>query len=38
MTWRGFGFAEALAPTLVLLGFTALFGGLAVWKFRWEED
>ena len=38
MTWRGFGFAEAVAPTLVLLGFTALFGGLAIWKFRWEED
>ena len=38
MTWRGFGFSEAVLPITVLLGFAALFGGVAVWKFRWEED
>jgi ABC-2 type transport system permease protein len=38
MTWRGLGVSEAVMPTLILLGFTALFGGLALWKFRWEED
>ena len=38
MTWRGLGFGSAVAPTLVLLGFAALFGGLAIARFRWEED
>lgn len=37
MTWRGQGFAAALAPTGVLLGFAALFSALALWRFRWEE-
>jgi ABC-2 type transport system permease protein len=37
MTWRGQGFAEALAPTGVLLGFAVAFGVLAVWRFKWEE-
>ncbi len=37
MTWRGLGFLEALPAIAVLLGFTALFGGIAVWKFRWQE-
>jgi ABC-2 type transport system permease protein len=37
MTWRGLGFAEAVMPTLVLLGFAALFGGLAVARFTWED-
>lgn len=37
MTWRGLGFSEALGPIAVLLGFAALFGLLALWKFRWEE-
>jgi ABC-2 type transport system permease protein len=37
MTWRGLGLSAAVAPTLVLLGFAALFGALAVFRFRWEE-
>jgi len=37
MTWRGVGLSGALLPTLVLLAFAALFGGVAVWRFRWEE-
>ncbi len=38
MTWRGVGLSGAVLPTAVLLGFAALFGGLAVWQFRWEES
>jgi ABC-2 type transport system permease protein len=38
MTWRGLGVAEALPPAAVLLGFAALFGALAAWRFRWEAD
>jgi len=37
MTWRGFDLGAAVAPTLVLLGFAALFGALAVARFQWEE-
>ncbi len=37
MTWRGLGLANAVAPTLVLLAFAALFGLVAVTRFRWEE-
>jgi ABC-2 type transport system permease protein len=37
MTWRGFGLSAAVLPTLVLLGFAALFAALAVARFRWEE-
>ena len=38
MTWRGLGFESALAPMAVLLGFAALFGVLAVSRFRWEAE
>jgi ABC-2 type transport system permease protein len=38
MTWRGQGLGAALAPTGVLLAFAALFGALAVARFRWEES
>ncbi|MBK8727621.1 MAG: ABC-2 transporter permease [Holophagaceae bacterium] len=38
MTWRGLGFLDALPAILVLLGFAAVFGAVAVWKFRWQED
>ncbi|HEX8954858.1 MAG TPA: ABC transporter permease [Burkholderiaceae bacterium] len=34
MTWRGLPFAAALPPMGVLLGFTVLFGALALWRFR----
>ncbi len=37
MTWRGVGFSGAVAPIVILLGFAALFCGIAVWRFRWEE-
>lgn len=37
MTWRGQPFAEALLPSAVMLGFSAVFGLIAIWRFRWEE-
>lgn len=37
MTWRGLGFHAALLPVGVMLGFSALFGALAVARFRWDE-
>jgi ABC-type multidrug transport system permease subunit len=37
MTWRGLPLAAAVTPTLVLLGFSLLFGLLALLKFRWNE-
>jgi ABC-2 type transport system permease protein len=37
MTWRGLGAGAAVWPTVVLLGFAVLFGGLALARFRWEE-
>jgi len=37
MTWRGLGLSAAVLPTLVLLGFSLLFGSLALARFRWEE-
>jgi ABC-2 type transport system permease protein len=37
MTWRGIGLGGAIAPTLVLLGFTAAFAVIAAARFRWEE-
>jgi ABC-2 type transport system permease protein len=37
MTWRGLGLEAALVPAGVLLGFAALFGALALARFRWEE-
>jgi ABC-2 type transport system permease protein len=37
MTWRGLGFDAASLPILVMLGFTAVFWVIAVWRFDWEE-
>jgi len=37
MTWRGLGLEAAVLPTIMLLGFAALFGALAVARFRWDE-
>ncbi len=37
MTWRGQPFEAALLPVAAMLGFTALFSILAVWRFEWEE-
>jgi ABC-2 type transport system permease protein len=38
VTWRGVDFMGVLPAILVLLGFAALFGALAVARFRWEAD
>jgi ABC-2 type transport system permease protein len=38
MTWRGLGWNAALAPIAVLLLFSAVFGALAVMRFRWEAE
>ena len=37
MTWRGLGLQSAVAPIAVLLGFSALFAAIAIWRFDWEE-
>jgi ABC-2 type transport system permease protein len=37
MTWRGLGLQAALMPTFVMLLFSLVFGGLTLWRFRWEE-
>jgi ABC-2 type transport system permease protein len=37
MTWRGLGLDAAVMPIVVMLGFAALFGSLALSRFRWEE-
>lgn len=38
VTWRGVDFMGVLPAIVVLLGFAALFGLLAVARFRWEAD
>jgi ABC-2 type transport system permease protein len=38
MTWRGLGFQAAVLPIGVLLLFAAVFGALAVARFRWEVE
>jgi len=38
MTWRGLEFSAALAPMGGMLACAALFGALAVARFRWEES
>jgi ABC-2 type transport system permease protein len=38
MTWRGLGFADAIAPVGILLGFSAAFAAIAWAKFRWDVD
>ena len=38
MTWRGLGLEGAAAPIGVLVLFAAVFGGLAVMRFRWEGE
>jgi ABC-2 type transport system permease protein len=38
MTWRGLGLQAAAAPIAVLLLFAAVFGVLAVARFRWEVE
>jgi ABC-2 type transport system permease protein len=38
MTWRGLGFSAAITPIAILLGFTLLFGAVAVMRFRWRTE
>jgi ABC-2 type transport system permease protein len=38
MVWRGSGFDAALGPIAALLAFAAVFGAIAVWRFRWEVE
>jgi ABC-2 type transport system permease protein len=38
MSWRGLGFSAALPPIGVLLLFAALFGVVAVTRFRWKAE
>lgn len=37
MTWRALPLADALQPVAVLLGFAALFGAVALWRFPWHD-
>jgi ABC-2 type transport system permease protein len=37
MTWRGLGLDAAIAPIGVMLLFSAIFAGLAMMRFDWEE-
>ena len=36
-TWRGLPLQAALLPTAILLGWSALFALIAVWRFDWED-
>jgi len=38
MIWRGLDFNAALAPIGAMLAFAALFGAIAIWRFRWEAE
>ena len=37
MTWRGLPLEAAVMPVLAMLAFTAVFAGLAIARFQWEE-
>jgi ABC-2 type transport system permease protein len=36
--WRGMGFDAVLPAIGALVGFAALFGAVAIWRFRWETE
>jgi len=36
MIWRGLPLREALPPIEAMLAFAVAFGGIAVWRFRWD--
>lgn len=38
MTWRALGFDAVLPSAAALALWTAFFGGVALWRFRWESD
>jgi ABC-2 type transport system permease protein len=37
MTWRGQGLDAAVTPVAVMLGFSAAFMAIAMWRFEWDE-
>jgi len=37
MTWRGQGFEAAMMPVAAMLAASALFAGVALRRFAWEE-
>jgi ABC-2 type transport system permease protein len=37
-TWRGLPLQDAIKPTVILVGWSALFALIAVWRFNWEKD
>ena len=37
MTWRGLGLDAAVTPVAVMLGFSAAFTAIAMWRFEWDE-
>jgi ABC-2 type transport system permease protein len=37
MTWRGLGLDAAITPAAVMLGFSAAFTAIAMWRFQWDE-
>lgn len=37
-TWRGLPLQSAVKPTAILVGWSALFALIAVWRFNWEND
>jgi len=37
-TWRGLPLEDAIKPTVILVGWSALFALIAVWRFNWEDD
>lgn len=38
MTWRGLAFSDAVLPIAALLVSAAIFGGIALARFRWEAE
>jgi len=37
-TWRGLPLEYGLKPAAILVGWSALFAAIAVWRFNWEGD
>ena len=37
MTWRGLPLTAAVTPVAVMLGFSAVFTAVAIWRFEWDE-
>jgi ABC-2 type transport system permease protein len=37
MTWRGLSLSAAVTPVAIMLGFSAAFTAIAMWRFEWDE-